>query len=79
MSIELTQFDKDAVRALYRLKTNPDFQAFQAWLREKLLEQREQNDMLTGDALMWSQGKCQAMKKILSAPETAVKILQNQR
>lgn len=74
--IELT---KDAVSAIARLRNNPDFVSYQAWVAKQLDAQRRQNDHLTGDQLRWSQGQCQALQKILDTPDLAVKILKNSR
>jgi hypothetical protein len=79
MSIDLTPADKEAVRALKRLRYNQDFEAFRAWVAKCLAEQRERNDTLAGDQLKWSQGQCQALQKILDAQEVAVKILKSDR
>lgn len=79
MSIDLTPADKDAVRALARLRNNQDFISFQMWIGKCLVDQRERNDRLTDDQLKWSQGTCQALQKILDAPDLAVKILKTSR
>ena len=77
--MQLSTEDQPAVRALNRLRANPDFQEYQAWLGRNLAAMREKNDTMTGDPLKWSQGKCQAVQKILEAPALARKIIESAR
>lgn len=68
--VDKAKIRKEASDALLRLGHNPDFQAYQDYLRMYLLETREKGDTMISPNKEWNQGWCQALTYILDLPDT---------
>ena len=72
--MRLSVDNKAVVAAVVRLKSMDDFKLYMAFLQSRLDGFRKLNDNLTGDALKWNQGKCQAIQEIINDPDLAMEI-----
>jgi hypothetical protein len=61
---------QDAAEALLRLRHDPDFKAFLAYLQVRLDIMRKMGDTLVGQDREWNQGKCQALQYIIDLQNT---------
>ncbi len=67
--------DQQAIKAIARLQFHEDFKIYTQFLQNKIDALRKKNDHLSGDSLMWGQGHCQCLQKILDLPLVAREII----
>ncbi|MGD9825830.1 hypothetical protein [Desulfobacter sp.] len=67
---ERKRITKEAAESMIRLHHNPDFQAYQLYLKMYLNNTRAKGDNLISPNKEWNQGWCQALTFIIDLPDS---------